>query len=159
NASGEFREIVRLMQPFQGLLPQAAVDEVIPLRDQVVDGATTGHAAEQGPGVTERDAAVHATGGLVLELLGVHVFMELVPVTDAFVGFAVRRQFPEVFNESSRFSHGLSCVSGQKQSLKRRVLEELGRINRLRCAPRLSRWPRRQPWWLPLRLILVPSPS
>ena len=45
DAPGELREVVRHVQPLERLAPQPAVDEVVPLRDQVVDRAARGHAA------------------------------------------------------------------------------------------------------------------
>ena len=39
DAAGELGEVVRLVQAVERLLPQAAVDEVVPLRDEVVDRA------------------------------------------------------------------------------------------------------------------------
>ena len=45
DAAGELREVVGLVQALERLAPEAAVDEVVPLRDQVVDRAARGHAA------------------------------------------------------------------------------------------------------------------
>src|SRR5262249_9575524 len=67
DAAGELREVVGLVQPVKGFLPQAAVNKVVPLRNQVVDGAAAGHAFDQGASVTEGNAAVHAAGALRLE--------------------------------------------------------------------------------------------
>src|SRR5580700_2668 len=39
NASGKVREIVRLVQTLQRFMPEAAIDEIVPLRNQVVDRA------------------------------------------------------------------------------------------------------------------------
>ena len=33
DAAGELREVVRLVQPLERFLPQAAVDEIVPLRE------------------------------------------------------------------------------------------------------------------------------
>src|SRR4029079_19165157 len=54
--SGELREVVRLVQPLDGVGPVIPPDEVVPLWDQVAQRATL---------VTERDAAVHAAAGLL----------------------------------------------------------------------------------------------
>ena len=43
----ELREVVRPVEADRGLLPLAAVDEVVPLGDQVVDRAARGHPADQ----------------------------------------------------------------------------------------------------------------
>src|SRR5690606_31209768 len=54
--SGELREVVGGVQCIQRRAPLLAVDQVVPVGDQIVDGAAV---------VAERDAAVHAAGGLV----------------------------------------------------------------------------------------------
>ena len=86
DAAGEFGEIIRLVQPFERFLPQAAIDEVVPFRDEVMDRAAAGHAAEERAGVAERDAAIHAARGLLAELALLHVMVELVPVAYALEG-------------------------------------------------------------------------
>src|SRR5205823_3934647 len=55
DAAGEFRKIVGRVQRYQSLTPLVAIDEVIPVRDQIVDRAAL---------VAERDAAIHAARGL-----------------------------------------------------------------------------------------------
>ena len=48
---GELREVVRGVQPVDRLAPLVAVDQVVPVRDEVPERAAL---------VAERDAAVHA---------------------------------------------------------------------------------------------------
>jgi hypothetical protein len=67
NPTGEFREVVGFMEAIQGFLPQPPIDQVVPLGDQVVDGATAGHAADGHARVAEGGAAVHAAGSLGLQ--------------------------------------------------------------------------------------------
>src|ERR1700759_1350661 len=38
-AARELREVIRLVQSLERLAPQAPIDEIVPFRDQVVDGA------------------------------------------------------------------------------------------------------------------------
>ena len=45
--AGELGEVVGLVQAIERLAPQAAVDQVVPLGDQVVDGQPAGHALDQ----------------------------------------------------------------------------------------------------------------
>ena len=59
DAAGELREVVGGVQGLQRRAPLVAVDQVVPVGDQVVDRAAL---------VTERDAAVHAARGLALQL-------------------------------------------------------------------------------------------
>ena len=62
------------VQPLDRLAPLVAVDEVVPLGDEV---------AERTPAVAERDTAVHAAAGLALELPELLLLVDLVPVLDA----------------------------------------------------------------------------
>ena len=105
NATGEFREIIGLMQAFEGFAPKAAIDEVVPFGNEIVDGAAGSHAADERAGVAEGNAAIHATGTLLLEFLGVQMQMELVPVLDAFKGRPVKREFPQIFYKAFRITH------------------------------------------------------
>ena len=57
--AGELGEVVRGVQAVDGVAPVVAVDEVVPVRDQVAERAAV---------VAERDAAVHAAPGLGLQL-------------------------------------------------------------------------------------------
>ena len=112
-------EIVCLVQSREGLLPQPAVDQVIPLGDQVADGAARRHAAEQRAGMAKRDAAIHAARALLLEFLHRHVQVKLLPVANAFRRRAVRRQLAFDLQKSSWFAHGClltdvkKCQTGQ----------------------------------------------
>ena len=58
DAAGEFGEIVGRVEVAGSLLPVAIVDEVVPVRDLVVDRAAR-------IAMAERDAAIHAARGLV----------------------------------------------------------------------------------------------
>jgi hypothetical protein len=72
------------MQTLEGLVPEATVHEIVPFRDQIIDRAARGHATDQGAGVAKRDATVHTTASLLLELEHREVIMELVPIVHAF---------------------------------------------------------------------------
>ena len=105
NAAGKLREIVRLVQTVKRLAPESAVDEVIPLRNQVVDRTTCGHAANKFARVTKRNAAIHAAGTLRAEFVLRQMEVKFVPVRRAIESRHVGRDFAKVFDESSRFSH------------------------------------------------------
>ncbi len=81
------------MKALDRFLPEPAVDEVVPLGDQVVDRATAGHAGDEVAGVAERDPAIHAAGALGTEVVFRQVFMKLLPVLDTFGGACIPRQF------------------------------------------------------------------
>ena len=101
---GELREVVGRVQPLDRLGPVVAAGEVVPLGDQVAQRAAV---------VAERDAAVHAPGGLlayrgdredgVLTVLPGEV--DVLPVHDPHVDGTPRRQRPLVLEEPGRVSH------------------------------------------------------
>src|SRR5204863_1537317 len=70
-AAGELREVVRRVQPLDGVAPVVAVYEVVPVGDDVAERAAL---------VTERDAAVHAARRLLLELVRREGEVDLLPV-------------------------------------------------------------------------------
>jgi hypothetical protein len=105
DAAGELGKIVGLVQPVKRLLPEVAVDQIVPLRDQVIDRTATGHAADKFPGMTERNAAIHAASPLGTQGVVVHLQVELVPVTDSLQRLPVGRHFALVFQKSGCFSH------------------------------------------------------
>src|SRR6185436_2045493 len=105
HAPGEFRKIVGAMQALERLLPQAAVDEVVPLRDEVVHRAARGHARDQFAGVAERHSAIHAARALLSQALLVHVVVELVPVAHALGRGTIHRQLAQIFYETCWLTH------------------------------------------------------
>ena len=74
-------KIVGRMQGFERCSPLVAIDEVIPIRDQIVDRAAV---------MTERNAAIHATRRLHTRLGCGQGFDKLVPIAPANVGFIIR---------------------------------------------------------------------
>src|SRR5262249_53664801 len=92
------------------LAPQSAVDQIVPLGDEVVDRAARSHAFEEGAGVAEGDAAVHAAGALLAQHHRVGVLVELVPVVDALRRRRHHGQLPLVFHESGRLPHHRPCL-------------------------------------------------
>ncbi len=105
NAPGEFGEVVGFVQAIEGLFPQAAIDQIVKFGNQIVDGTTAGHAADQGAGVAKGNAAVHAACALGPEFVLGHVLVDFVPVLDAIAGGAISGQLSDVFNKASWFSH------------------------------------------------------
>src|SRR5215467_6398218 len=81
---GELREIIGLMQTFEGLTPEATVHQIVPFRDQIIDRAARGHATEQRTGMAEWNATVHAAASLLLQLEHREMLMELVPIVHTF---------------------------------------------------------------------------
>ena len=73
-AAGELGEVVGRVQALDGVTPVVAVHEVVPVGDEVPEGAAV---------VAERDAAVHAPTGLRDERLSGERLVDLVPVAQA----------------------------------------------------------------------------
>ena len=115
NPPGELREIIGLEQPVQRLLPQPAVDQVVPFRDQVVDRAAGGHPVDDLACVAERDAAVHTARALDLQPLVGEFKVEFHPVANSLQRLSLERQLAVVFHETGWFAHVLSpaSVSGE----------------------------------------------
>ena len=65
DAAGEFRKIVGRMQVARRLLPVVLVDEVVEVRDLVVDRAARRARLDRAGAVAIGDAAIHAARGLV----------------------------------------------------------------------------------------------
>jgi hypothetical protein len=83
-------------------LPLAAIDEVVPVGDLVVDRAA---------GVTVGDAAIHAARRLRLDLALGQRKDELLPMPDALGDRPVGTVFALEFQKAGRFSHS-SVVRG-----------------------------------------------
>ena len=72
--AGELGEVVRSVELLERLLPTVAIDEVVPVGDEVPDRTAV---------MTERDAALHAAGGLLAQLDERQRADELAEVADA----------------------------------------------------------------------------
>jgi hypothetical protein len=95
--SREFGEVVGGVEPLDGGRPVVAIDEVVPLRDEVPERAAL---------VAERDAAVHAASALVAGRLVVERLVDLAPVPQAHRYGAPARQFAAELDEPGRLTHG-----------------------------------------------------
>ena len=69
DAAGDLREIVGRVQVARGLFPVAAIDEVVPVRDLVVDRAAGRRAGDGVGAVAIGNAAVHAARRLLADVL------------------------------------------------------------------------------------------
>ena len=95
-------EVVGLVQALARRLPLVAVDEVVPVGDEV---------AERTPLVAEGDAAVHAPRPLRAQVLVGVRQVDLAPVADSFRHVAARLLLPVDLDESLQLSHDVR-VSG-----------------------------------------------
>ncbi len=94
--AGELREVVGGVQRLRGGLPGAGADQVVPVRDPVAQRAAL---------VAERDAAVHAPGGLVADEVLAGRRVHLPPVADAHRHRPPLGQLPLVPQETVRIRH------------------------------------------------------
>ena len=94
--AGELRKIVRRVQTLAGRVPPIAIDEVVPVGNQI---------AERAPLMTEWHAAIHAARGLIGERgLGIGK-IDLTPVVNPFGDRPRRRLLPRDFNETRDLTH------------------------------------------------------
>src|SRR5262249_26076835 len=80
--AGEFGKIVCGVHPADPLLPLAAINEVVPVGDDVPQGAA---------GVAEGDAAIHAASTLLHQFEHRERLVDFLPVLDALVDRPARR--------------------------------------------------------------------
>src|SRR5215207_9885775 len=92
----ELREIVGLVQAIYGLLPVLAINEVVPVGDQVPQRAAR---------VAERHAAIHATRGLAFKLLVGHRLVDVAVVLDAFLDGTFWGRLASYLEEALRVPH------------------------------------------------------
>ena len=92
----ELREIVRCVEPVDGLAPPVPVHEIVPVGNEV---------AQRAPLVAEGDAAVHAPGPLLPELVHGPGQHDLMPVAQTFRNGPVRLLVPLELDEPGHLTH------------------------------------------------------
>src|SRR5262249_11855114 len=104
----ELGEVVRLEEHLQRVAKAPAIDEVVPLGDEVSERAAL---------MTKGDAAVHAARSLRPQLLLGERAVDLVPVVDAHRGRAARGQLARELLEPGRLTHDRSftCRRGRDE--------------------------------------------
>ncbi len=93
---GELGEVVGGVQALHGPRPVVAVDQVVPLRDQVAERAAV---------VAERNATVHAPRALLLGLVLAEGLVDLPPIAQPHRHGAPTRQSPRVLHEARLLTH------------------------------------------------------
>ncbi len=96
DAAGEFREVVGGVQLPHGLAPAAAVDQIVPIGNQV---------GERAAGMAERNAAIHAARALRAESFLREGLIDFEPVLDALGGRTALGHFARIFHEAGDFTH------------------------------------------------------
>ena len=99
NPAGEFGEVVGFVENGDGFLPAVAVNEIVPVGNDV---------AQRAAGVTERDAAIHAARALRLNELVVRVVIDLRPVVQPLFHRTAGRHLALDLQKSRYLSHSIS---------------------------------------------------
>ena len=94
--TSEFREVVRGVQTLDRIFPVVAINEIVPVGNQVAKWATV---------VTERNTAVHAATSLAIEFVSIEWFVNLFPVAQAHRHRPMARALAFPFQESSCLTH------------------------------------------------------
>src|SRR4051812_23183060 len=106
----ELGKVVGRVQPIDRLTPVLAIDEVVPVGDQVAERTTV---------VAERDAAVHASAGLRLDLVEREVVVDLFPIEQAHWHVAPRRHLPSPLQKPSDLTHARPPSLGRESVARR----------------------------------------
>ena len=109
--AGELRKAVGGHQTVHGQLPLAMINKVVPLRDEVVQRAAGGHAADHHAGLTEGNTAVHAACCLRLLLLAGEPDVKFVKVFNAFQRRNIRAGFARIVDKSSCLTHNAALLT------------------------------------------------
>src|SRR5262249_30080904 len=126
DTAGDLGEIVGRVQVARRLLPVAAIDQVVPVRDLVVHRTSGGRAGDDVGAVAIGDAAVHAARGLLAVLLLRQRQDELAPMLDALLDRLVVAIFALVFEETGNLAHRTQFVC----SLPARIIRPMTRRSR-----------------------------
>src|ERR1700690_3915707 len=84
------------MQHAHGFTPAAAIHQIVPIRNDVVDRTA---------GMAEGHPAIHAARALLLQALGGEVAVNFKPVVDALRNRAALRRFALVFQKAGALTH------------------------------------------------------
>ena len=96
DAPGEFRKIVGGVQHADGLAPAIAIDQIVPIGNDVVQRAA---------GMAKRHAAIHAARALGANFVLGKILIDFEPVVDALDYRPALGRFPAVFDKAGDFTH------------------------------------------------------
>ena len=102
DAAGEFREIVGGVQSLHRGAPLVAIDQIVPVGNQVVDRAAL---------VTEGNAAIHAARRLFADIAIGQRMDEFAIILQPLLGLVVAALLPLDFQKAGDFSHGYSAAT------------------------------------------------
>ena len=105
DSSGKLGKIIGFAQPLIGQIKIAGVDQIIPLRHQVMERAAGKHPVELDTRLTEGDAALHTAAALLPPLLLGQQRVKFIPMLDALQGLLSGIAAALVIQKSGWFSH------------------------------------------------------
>src|SRR3569623_565526 len=111
---GEFRKVIGRMQVIQRFLVVAAINQIVPVRNDVIDRAA---------GIAERDAAVHAARALNFRLIIGQMQRKFLVMLGAFFGGLARFLQALELQKAGYFSHVIltNLVTGSASPVRRRT--------------------------------------
>src|SRR6266852_946909 len=107
NPPGELREVGSRVQLAHRFFPASVVHEVVPIRNQVVDGTSC---------LAKRNAAVHAARALGSKILFGKILIDLEPVVDALSNRTSRGKLARIFEEARVLTHAAPARPGPQPS-------------------------------------------
>ena len=96
HTSRELWKIVGRMQAVDRLAPSAAVNQIVPIRNDVAERATL---------VAEGNPAIHAAGALRAQLVFGHLEIEFAPILQALADRTPRRNLAFDLHEAGNLAH------------------------------------------------------
>ena len=111
DAAGHFRKVVGRVQIARGLVPVAGVDEVVPVRDLVVDRAARRAGRERAGALAIGHAAIHAARRLDAVFVVLERQYEFAPVAHALLDRLVVTVVAFVFEEPGDLAHATSACT------------------------------------------------
>ena len=103
--AGDFGEIVGRVQVARGFFPIAVIDEVVPVRDLVVDRAAGCAGAQRARALAERNAAIHAARRLRTVIILWQRQHKFTPMPDTLLGRLVAAVGALIFEETRDLTH------------------------------------------------------
>ena len=86
-------KVIGFLEAVISALPVSCIDQIIPLRHQIVKRTASSHAGDRHPGLTERHAALHASCPLLLLFLHRKMLMKFIKMLDSLLRRFRRRSF------------------------------------------------------------------
>ena len=119
DTASELREIVGMVETIKSLFPSSTKDEIVPFRNEVINGTPSSGTLDKCALMTERHTTVHAARPLFNRLKIFTQYRDLTPVLETLPHWTRRVGFTVEFEETSWFTHGIF-------SLQKYLLSKVG---------------------------------